>query len=375
MDVPITTSRVTSESIREMTSLAVRGLVSMFDPDKQLFCYRLRRTTKGLVREGVSRRYTTMALLGLDALQKTGVQCPFDTDAVFRSCADDPRWIHGVGDLGLLIWLTAEYAPEQLDDLFQRVNLEKSLERFADARKCRTMELAWFLAGLCHATMASPKRPWPLGDLAVDTYHRLQDNRGESGLFGHLATKKSLSGFVRGRIGNFADQIYPIYALSKFATAFNLEEPLDLALECALIICRLQGSQGQWWRFYDVDTGRVVGRYPVYSVDQYGLAPLALFELERATGRRFQNAIYRGLDWVYGSNELGEDLRIPSRQVIWTCILPRNRRTKYWEMADSFIRPAREHHAAESLRVLHEIRPYELGLLLCSFANYGMVKT
>jgi len=373
--MPILASKATSQSIRELTSLAVRGLVSMFNPDKQLFCYRLRRTSGGLVREGVSRRYTTMALLGLDALQKTGVQCPFDTDAVFRSCADDLQWIHGVGDLGLLIWLTAEYAPAQLDDLFQRVDLEKSLERFADARKCRTTELAWFLAGLCHATMASPKRPWPLGDLAVDTYHRLQDNRGESGLFGHLATRKSLSGLLRGRIGNFADQIYPIYALSKFATAFNLEEPLDLALECALIICRLQGSQGQWWRFYDADAGRVVCRYPVYSVDQYGLAPLALFELERATGRRFQNAIYRGLNWVYGSNELGEDLRTPSQQVIWTCILPTSRRRKYWETAESFIRPAREHHAAESLCVLHESRPDELGLLLCSFASYGMADT
>jgi len=135
----ILSSKVTSESIRELTSLAVRGLVPMFDPEKQLFCYRLRRTATGLVREGVSRRYTMMALLGLDALRKTGVECPFDTEAVFRACADDPHWIEGIGDLGLLIWVTAEYAPERLDDLFERVNLEKSLERFADARKCRTM--------------------------------------------------------------------------------------------------------------------------------------------------------------------------------------------------------------------------------------------
>jgi hypothetical protein len=373
--MPKVASKPTNQSIRELISLAVRGLVSMFEPDQQLFCYRLRGTTEGLVREGVSRRYTTMALLGLNALRKTGVQCPFDTEAVYRSCADDPGWIHSVGDLGLLVWLTAEYAPERLDDLFERVNLEKSLERFADARECQTMELAWFLAGLCHATLASPKRSWPLGDLAVETYHLLQDNRGESGLFGHLAAKKSLSGLLRGRIGNFADQIYPIYALSKFATAFDIEEPLDLALECALTICRLQGSQGQWWRFYDVDRGRVVCRYPVYSVDQYGLAPLALFELERATGRRFQDAVYRGLDWVYGSNELGEDLRTPSQQVIWTCILPTSRRRKYWETAGSLIRPAREQQAAASLCVLHESRPYELGLLLCSFANYESVPT
>lgn len=347
----------------------------MFDPEKQLFCHRLCWTKEGLVREGVSRRYTTMALLGLHALQKTGARCPFDTDTIFKSCASDTRWIDGIGDFGLLIWLTAEYAPEQLDDLFQRMDVESSLDRFADARKGRTMELAWFLAGLCHATIAAPCGRWPLGDLAADTYHLLQDNRGGSGLYGHLATTRSLSGILRGRIGSFADQIYPIYALSKFAAAFNLEEPLDLALECALVICRLQGSLGQWWWFYDAEAGRVVCHYPVYSVDQYGLAPLALFELERATGRRFQDAIYRGLDWIYGSNELGEDLRTPSGQLIWGCILPRSTRRKYWHTAESFIWPAQERVAAESLHVLHESRPYELGLLLCSFAKYGMTET
>jgi hypothetical protein len=374
MHTPIV-SNAANKSAQELTSLAVRGLVSMFDSEQQLFCSRLLSTQHGLVREGISRRYTTMALIGLRALQKTGAHCPFDTDAIFESCAGDARWITGVGDLGLLIWLTAEYAPERLDRLFKRVDLETSLDRYSDGRAGRSTELAWFLAGLSHAAVVIPGDRWPLGDLAADTYHRLQDNRGQSGLYGHLTPTKSLSGLLRGRIGNFADQIYPIYALSKFATAFDLEEPLDSALECAMVLCHLQGSLGQWWWFYNVETGRVACHYPVYSVDQYGLAPLALFELERATGRRFQDAIYRGLDWVYGANELGEDLRTPSRELIWRCIVPRSRQRKYWETARSFIRPNQEQVAAESLHVLHESRPFELGMLLCSFANHGMTET
>jgi hypothetical protein len=374
--MPIVGSKTMGQSAQELTSLAVRGLVSMFDPESQLFCHRLVSTPKGLIREGVSRRYTAMALLGLQALQKSGERCPFDIDAIFKSCIGDTRWVDGVGDFGLLIWLTAEHAPEQLDGLFERMDLETSLDRFLDARKGRTMELAWFLAGLCHATVAAPSCRWPLGDIAVDTYHRLQDNRRHSGLYGHLAATKSLSGLCRGRIGSFADQIYPIYALSKFATTFQLEEPLDLALECALSICRLQGSLGQWWWFYDAERGRVVCRYPVYSVDQYGLAPLALFELERATGRRFQEAIDRGLDWIYGANELGEDLRTPSRGLIWNCILPRRKQRKYWETVESFIHQSEEDQSpVASLQVLHESRPYELGLLLCSFAKYRMAET
>ena len=96
MHTPIV-SKATSKSARELTSLAVRGLVSMFDSEKKLFCNRLRSTSRGLVREGVSRRYTTMALIGLRALQKSGVDCPFDTDAIFDSCAGDTRLINGVG--------------------------------------------------------------------------------------------------------------------------------------------------------------------------------------------------------------------------------------------------------------------------------------
>jgi hypothetical protein len=367
-------STLASQGVQELNSLAVRGLVSMFDPEKKLFCYRVRRTPQGLIREGHSHRYTVMALLGLHALQKSGAPCPIAIDVVFESCVSDTRWIGGVGDLGLLIWLTAEYAPDQLDGLFQRVGLETCLDRFQDAREARTMELAWFLTGLCHAAIASPQGRWPLDDLAVETYHRLQDNRDESSLFGHLGRRNSWKGLVRGRIGTFADQIYPIYALSKFATAFNLEEPLESAMECASVICRLQGNLGQWWWFYDSATGRVACRYPVYSVDQHGMAPLALFALEQATGQPFQDYIYRGLGWIYGSNELGEDLRSASGELIWRCIVPKRNQRRYWDTVLSFIRTPKEYASVRSLHVLHESRPFELGLLLYSFAKFGMAK-
>ena len=154
--------------------------------------------------------------------ERRGVECPFDTEAVFRACADDPHWIEGIGDLGLLIWVTAEYAPERLDDLFERVNLEKSLERFADARKCRTMELSWFLAGLCHATVAAPKCPWPLGDLAVDTYHLLQDDnrRRIRAIWPSMRGPSRSAAFCGGVSGPSLIRSIRSYALSKFATVF-----------------------------------------------------------------------------------------------------------------------------------------------------------
>jgi hypothetical protein len=64
---------VPSCQVRALVSLAARGLVAMFDADKQLFCHRLLRTEQGLVREGLSPRYTIMTLLGLRELEMAGI--------------------------------------------------------------------------------------------------------------------------------------------------------------------------------------------------------------------------------------------------------------------------------------------------------------
>lgn len=360
-----------SLDIRELNSLAARGLVSMFDTEKQLFCHRLVRTEGGLVRESLSPRYTIMTLLGLRELERNGGSTPFDTQVLYESLARDTSWIRGAGDLGLMVWLTATFAPDQLSSFFRRVNLEAALDRYADARQVRTTELAWFLTGLAHAAMWSRKTAAELTDLAVETYHRMEQNQGEYGLFGHLAEKKSLGGVLRGRIGSFADQIYPIYAMSKFATAFNVKEALGSALACASAICSAQGALGQWWWLYDSRTGRTSSRYPVYSVHQHGMAPMGLFALEQATGQSFKENIDRGLRWVYGSNELGVDMRDLAQDLIWRCILPRNKQTKYWDTAMSLVRSPKESASVVPLQVLFEERPYELGWLLYAFARFN----
>jgi len=231
------------------------------------------------------------------------------------------------------------------------------------------MELAWFLAGLAHAASTSSRMAAELADLARETNRRLNENQGESGYFGHLAVGKSLKGILRGRIGSFADQIYPIYAMAKFATAFNVEEALGSALSCASAICRAQGALGQWWWLYDSRTGHTSSRYPVYSVHQHGMAPMGLFALEQATGQSFKENIDRGLRWVYGSNELGVDMRDLTQNLIWRCILPKNKWTQYRDTAMSLVRLPKESASVVPLEVLFEERPYESGWLLYAFAK------
>jgi hypothetical protein len=369
--VPVTSQagRVPSRNLRELISLAARGLVAMFEADHQLFCHRLLRTEHGIVREGLSPRYTIMTLLGLRELELAGMDSPFDTQAIYTSFTRDTKWIQGSGDLGLLIWLTAVFDPDQLGTLFSTFDIETALDRYSDAREAHTMELAWFLAGLAHAAETSPNLVSTLTDLSVEAYHRIEENQGEYGLFGHLSTKKSLRGLLRGRIGSFADQIYPIYAMSKFAKAFQVEDPLGPALECATAVCGAQGESGQWWWLYDARSGRVSSRYPVYSVHQHGMAPMGLFALEEATGQCFKQFIYKGLGWINGANELGADMKDSAESVIWRCILPTQSQSKYWEVAMSIVRSPRVDAEVGSLKILYEQRPYEYGWLLFALAK------
>jgi hypothetical protein len=369
LEIPLAQPAVFHPDIAELKRQALEGLVPMLDPAKRAFCARLVETAQSLVPEGISQRYTIMTILGLHEIDHAGGQSLFDTKALFEATASDLEWVDGAGDLGLMIWMFAKCAPERLEDLFQKINLQSALDRFEDARHERTMELSWFLAGLAHASLACPSLVPALEDLAVEAYRRLKGNQGDHGFFGHMSTRKSAAGIIRGRVGSFADQVYPIYAMSKFAMAFSVDEPLCSATDCARAICSAQGDLGQWCWLYDSKTGRVSSRYPVYSVHQHGMAPMGLFALQEAIGESFAAPIEKGLRWIYGFNELGADMRGHGGLVVWRCIRPRNTQTKYWETALSLIRQRRDQASMGELEVLREIRPYEFGWLLYAFAS------
>lgn len=358
-----------SSRVRELIPFAVRGLSAMFDAKRQLFCHRLVRTPGGLEREGISPRYTVMTLLGLKELEDAGQEHPFDLRRSYAALIADRSWIQGIGDLGLLIWVTAALEPERVADLFRIFDCRAALYRSPDAREARTMELAWFLGGLAHAAEASSELADSLRDLCVESCRRLQLNQGKHGLFGHMGTKNSVAGRLRGRIGSFADQVYPIYALSKIATWFHMEEARKPAVDCASAICEAQGERGQWWWLYDARKGRVASHYPVYSVHQHGMAPMALFAVEEASGHRFSEFIYKGLNWIYGQNEADLDMHEGAQNLIWRCQLPRNPVTKYWEFTRNALMSGGDKPPAGGMKVIFEQRPYEFGWLLFAFAK------
>jgi hypothetical protein len=364
MSGTVVTARI-EPRVSQLVALANRGLKSMYDEEKKLFCYRFRRTASGFAREGVSQRYTTMVLLGLLRANAVGLQPCIDVRASLDSLFADISWVNNIGDLGLLLWLSASFSREYLNRFCSKFNLEQALKGYSGAHERLTMELSWFLTGLAYCREAGPEQSPGLADVASRTYEVVCANQGDDGLFAHMATWGSLTGVVRGRIGSFADQVYPIYALAQYAHVFRATEPLEKAVRCANAICRLQGPLGQWWWHYDSMTGRVIERYPVYSVHQHAMAPMALFALQNTSNANFDEHIYKGLEWINGANELQEDLEDTATGVIWRCI----RRHK----SASYIAPIRavlgRAPKSSAMETLYECRPYELGWLIYAHAQ------
>jgi len=361
----------TSVDIPELNALALRSLVSLFEAKENLF-YRSVTVAKNCFHhEETSRRSTIVALLGLQRLAESGESLPFDIAGIQDVLAADTNWVRGLGDLGLLTWFRAELVPDRLRALFNEFDFGKALEAYLDGRQAQTRGLALFLAGISHARLAGSRMIPDLTDVAVDAYHLLLENQGERGIFGQAALPGMLQRAFCRRFGTFSDQIYSIYALSTFARAFQVEEPLASALSCANSIRALQGEMGEWWFLYDKRTCRVANRYPVFSRHQDGTAPMGLLALKQATGQGFHKAIYKGLSWITGVNELGNDLRSLDRGLIWDSIRSNRRAPNYWEAALSLVNIPNRSPGGQ-LYIRYELRPDHFGWLLYAFGRLGL---
>ena len=364
-----TSGRASQLEVSALCSIAVKALVSLFDGTELLFSRRITLREGRFRQEAASQRRTVIALLGLQCFSDSGQRQPFDLASIENSVFQDKSWIEGVGDLGVLVQFAAKYSPDRLALLVDRFDLATALSSFPDGREARTAALSCFLAGISHAKLSSPDSLPDLTDAAVDIYRLLQENQGPGGIFAHAGFPSLLQQPFSNRFGTIADQMHAIYALTTFARAFGIEEPLADALNCANTIRALQGDKGQWWFLYDKRSSQIVNRYPVRSICQNGTAPMALLALAEATGQNFDDAICSGLSWVAGANELAVDLRDWQHGIIWDSIEPRSRITNFCDSALNLIHRSRK-SPDENLRVRFEARPDHFGWLLYALAGF-----
>jgi hypothetical protein len=291
-----------AELVTRLLTVATRGLPTMYRPESDQFAFTRAAVGDGTTTElrGVSTRYAAIVALGAqwltDAAQRTVLSGHDAADFTAMLVRRLPG-VTNLGDAALICWAAAQGRHPLLPEALTRL---RALDEQPGPRYM--VEAAWLLAAL-----ATAREQADVEDLLKRSRDTLLTSRHRgSPLFPH-ATAPGLLPWYRTHVACFADQVYPIQALARLHRSAHDPATLAAAEECAARICELQGDGGQWWWHYDARTGGLVEGYPVYSVHQHAMAPMALLDLAEAGGSDRTAEIVRGLGWLTNPVELGGD--------------------------------------------------------------------
>jgi len=351
------------QTVERLRRIALDALARMFRPDRGLHAFRLRRTSGDPALEGESIRYTATVLIGLasESAQTAGcVLSGLSPDIVGDRLVDRLDSMRDLGEVALTLWAIRALGHDGAGRVLSRL-------RALDPARADvpTVELAWSLTALTfegHAPTDAGLARAVADRLVASFNHR-------SNLFPHRPVGSHASG-LRGHVSCFADLVYPIQALSHFHRFSGDKAALETATACAKRMGELQGPAGQWWWHYDVRTGRVVERYPVYAVHQDAMAPMALFACAAVSGEDFRPAIRRSLQWLTAPAEMAESLIDERAAVIWRKVARREpgRLVRAAQAGLSRMHPRLRLPAPDLLfppiRIDYESRPYHMGWIL-----------
>jgi len=357
----------------ELISLAKQGLPQMHQGG--IFAHTLRLSGSGkdafVKPEGDNLRYAINVALGLsfideaEQLRILGGQTALQLVA---QCANRAMLSGDAGAIALAAWTSAEALDAYVGPLFDRL-----FALLALPVPVATVDCSWALLAAIAARHLGDTQA--LIDLASG---RLMRAQGPSGLFPHHLPA-SFSGRLRAHVGCFADQVYSTQGLARLSLVSGDCAALAAAEASAGAICRLQGPEGQWWWHYDTRTGEVVEGYPVYSVHQHAMAPMALLDLREAGGTDHLTSIVRGLSWIDRQNEAGQSLVSEAHNVIWRKVGRREPKklVRAISAATTSSIPGLKMPGLDRLfppgRIDFECRPYELGWLLYAWLSGGTV--
>ena len=349
--------------VHQLRALALAALPRMYRPEEHLFAFRLRRKNGTMALEGISPRYTAIALLGLAGETEetaTGVLGGQSPREVCEGLIQRAQETDDLGEVALTLWAAR---------VLQHPRAEAALLRLRSMRPAEgrypTVEVAWALSALTaqNGEMTDAAEAKAIAGRLVASF------RPETALFPHWPAGARVLSF-RSHVSCFADLVYPIQALSHYYRATRCSEALEAARACARRMCELQGLDGQWWWHYDVRTGRVIERYPVYSVHQHSMAPMALFALQDACGTDHTDAIVKSLKWLTTSPEIAGSLIDTQTGVIWRKVARREpfKVSRRAQALVSRLHPSLRvpglDRAFRPHAIDYESRPYEMGWIL-----------
>jgi hypothetical protein len=394
---PLDTARVpldadAAELVDRLCALALDGLPAMYRADSDEFVFtrafgrpgprssalRPAQATAGATarpeQRGTSTRYAAIVALGAHWLgpdqQRQVLGGHTVAEYVGLLIGRLPR-VSNLGDAALIAWAAAQAGH---DDLPRALAALKALD--SDARKPQhVVEAAWVVAALAAARPAADVE----AHLAAARDRLLDSRHSGRALFPH-ATRAGMLPWYRSHVSCYADQVYPIQALARLHRSGDDPVALRAATACADRICELQGAGGQWWWHYDARTDKVVEGYPVYTVHQHAMGPMALLDLTEAGGPSYRGPIERGLRWITDPLELrgvdgAEDIIRAADGVTWRKVYRGDPRkvVRAASGLTSKLLPGRQlpgvNRVYKPLAVDRECRPYEFGWLFFAWLN------
>lgn len=264
--------------------LSFTGLRNMLGADGDVFCFRAfadAANPSGLRLEGTSERYSAMSLIGLARQAALGRHPDFDTGPIADRLHGWAASAAALGDAGLVLWAEVLREDPRAEDTAAAM-LRRRDEPFAKDHDLPSMETGFLLIGLAEAVREGVGGA-TVATLAADVAGRLTGNQHPiTGLFsfGRRLRRKNLHrARMDWRLGSFASQVYPTMGFAALACAIGDATSRDVALLCADRLCQLQGDEGQWWWVYSphrIPASGPAVRYPVYTVHQDAMGPMAL---------------------------------------------------------------------------------------------------
>ena len=357
---------LSAELIESLIGLAVEGLNDFFIPETLDFAEKKSLIDGKIVKTGTNLRYNLINLMGLFKAQSHESNIKINLKKVLLKHISDVENYKGIGEIGLLLWAASLISPSDINKILTKFNFDNLLDKYPDSQSKLTMELSWFLTGLLMASTFNETFKVSIGELPQKVYKLIRNNYGGHGIFRHQ-DNKGIFGKLRGGLASFADQVYPIYAFSLYSQQKHNEEAMLIAEECANKICEHQGEYGEWPWHYDAENGNVISTYPVYSVHQDAMAPMALYAIQKASNTNFEDHIFKGLFWLVHQKNSQFNMISYEHKLIWRAVAPRKtgRKIKSTLAHLGFIR----YDKYTNLELVEESWSYHLGWLLYAFAG------
>lgn len=205
------------------------------------------------------------------------------------------------GELGLSLWAEAVADGSANHEILTEIQRRLPL----DPVRLPLEEHAWLVSGLAEADVDA--------DLLGEFTLSLEARAGKSGLLSDSHRR------IAGGLGMVGSQMHAGIALSKAAAVGAGEDARAIVERLARALTEMQRTDGAWPGVIDSRRGQAAEIYPIFTVNQVALAPLAF----RGISDEIEGSIQRGIEWARGQNVLGFDLIHPRETRVDHGIVPR----------------------------------------------------